>query len=124
MRSKAKVLNFEKGASQWGYAVKGRAGRQYRRDTAFGGYYNGNGQWRSYPEPYFSAVLRVFKPYPHIEIIDIRKYALKASGRTKITDRYVQAVRAANCKKIINVYVDEDDETEICNIYKQLDLVF
>lgn len=30
-------MDFEKGTTQYGYAVKGREGRQYRRDSEMGG---------------------------------------------------------------------------------------
>ena len=121
MYSKARVMDFEKGTSQWGYAVKGPKGRQYCRDTVMGGYYNGNGMWRSYPEPYFCVKLYVYKPYPHVESIDIREEALHESGRTRITENYVQAVRNANCGKKIGVNIDYDKEAEIVDI-NELDL--
>lgn len=121
MYSKARVMDFEKGATQWGYAVKGPKGRQYQRDTVMGGYYNGNGMWRSYPEPYFCAKLYVYKPYPHVEMVDIRTEALDASGRTRITENYVQDVRDANCGKKIGVFVDYSGEAEIAD-FDELDL--
>jgi hypothetical protein len=55
MFSKARILNFEKGTTQCGYAVKGRSGRNYRRESY--GYCNGNGMYMSYPEPYLSVIL-------------------------------------------------------------------
>lgn len=121
MYSKARVMDFVKGATQWGHAVKGPKGRQYRRDSEMGGYYNGNGMWCSYPEPYFCAKLYVYKPYPHVEMVDIRVEALDASGRSRITENYVQEVRDANCGKKIGVYVDCSGEAEIAD-FDELDL--
>ena len=121
MYSKARVMDFVKGTTQYGYAVRGREGRQYRRDSARGGYYNGNGMWCSYPEPYFCAKLYVYKPYPHVEMVDIRAEALDASGRTRITENYVQDVRDANCGKKIGVYVNYSGEAEIAD-FDELDL--
>lgn len=109
-------MDFEKGSTQYGYAVSGREGRQYRRDSAMGGYYNGNGMWRSYPESYFCVKLYVYKPYPHVEMVDIRNEALEASGRSRITENYVQEVRNANCGKKIGVYVDYDANAELADI--------
>ena len=51
----------------------------------------------------------------------IREEALDASGRTRITENYVQAVRAANCRKKIGVYVDCSGEAEIAD-FDELDL--
>ena len=121
MYSKARVMDFVKGTTQYGYAVRGREGRQYRRDSARGGYYNGNGMWCFYPEPYFCAKLYIYKPYPHVEMVDIRAEALDASGRTRITENYVQDVRDANCGKKIGVYVDYSGEAEIAD-FDELDL--
>ena len=119
MYSKARVMDFVKGETQQGYAVRGREGRQYRRLP--NGYINGNGMFLSYPKPYFCAKLYVYKPYPHVEMVDIRTEALEASGRSRITENYVQEVRDANCGKKIGVYVNYGEDAEIADI-DELDL--
>jgi hypothetical protein len=121
MYSKARVLKFEKGTIQWGYAVKGRAGRSYRRESY--GYCNGNGMFKSYPEPYFCVRLYVYKPYGHVVTVDIRDEALEASGRTKLTASYLEAVCNANNGKKIGVYTHGNTEAEIANV-NELDLAY
>lgn len=116
MARKARILDFYKGTTQYGYSVKGREGRQYRRETDMGGYYNGSGRWISYPEPYFVVKLYVYGLCPPVKLVDIRDEALEASGRARIYESYVQAVRDANCGKKIDVYVYEDDEVELADI--------
>ena len=121
MYSKARVLNFEKGTTQCGYAVKGRAGRNYRKESY--GYCNGNGMYMSYPEPYFSVLLYVYKPYEHVVAVDIREEALEASGRSRLTKSYLEDVCNANNGKKIGVYTHGNTDAVIADI-SELDLAF
>lgn len=114
MYSKARVVDFEKGSAQWGYAVKGRAGRQYQR--GYGGYCNGNGMYLSYPEYFLWVKLVVYKPEPHTVILDIRDEALEASGRARVTERYVEALKAANCGRKIGVITRGYDNVKIADL--------
>ena len=121
MYSKARVLDFEKGTTQTGYAVRGRAGRSYRRESY--GYCNCNGIYMSYPEPYFSVILYVYKPYGHVVSVDIREEALDESGRSKLTESYLEDVCNANNGRKIGVYTHGNTEAEIAD-FSELDLVF
>ena len=121
MYSKARVMKFEKGTTQCGYAVKGRAGRNYRRGVS--GYYNGNGMYMSYPEPYLSVILYVYKPYGHVVAVDIREEALEESGRSRITESYLEDICNANNGKKIGVYVHGNTEAVIAD-FSELDLAF
>ena len=121
MYSKARIMNFEKGYSSYGYAIKGRAGRHYQRGSY--GYCNGNGMWKSYPEPYFSVILYVYQPYGHVVSVDIRQEALEESGRSRITESYVEDVCNANNGKKIGVYTHGNTEADIAD-FSELDLAF
>ena len=77
----------------------------------------------SYPEPYFSAILYVYKPYGHVVAVDIREEALEESGRSRITESYVEDVCNANIGKKIGVYVHGNTEADIADI-SELDLSF
>lgn len=118
---KARVLDFYKGTKQYAQPVRGREGRDYHRYS--GGYCNGAGMYFSYPEPYFVVKLYVYGLCPPVKVVDIREEALEASGRSKITEKYIQAVYDANQGKKIDVYIDEDDEVELADI-DELDLDF
>lgn len=121
MYSKARVLDFEKGYSSYGCAVKGRAGRNYQRGPY--GYYNGNGMWRSYPEPYFCVKLYVYKPYERVVTVDIRDEALLESGRSRLTESYLQDVCNANNGRKIGVYTYGNTDAAIAD-FSELDLAF
>lgn len=121
MFSKARVVDFQKGSSQWGYAMKSQEGRRYQRDD--GGYCNGNGQWRSYPEYHLWIKLVVYKPVQHTVEVDIRNEAVEASGRARITENYLEMLRTENCGKKIGVYTHGYGDVEIAD-FDELDLNF
>ena len=121
MFSKARVMDFSKGYSSNGYAVKGSAGRNYRKGAS--GYYNGNGMYMSYPEPYLSVILYVYKPYGHVVAVDIREEALEESGRCRLTETYLEDVRNANVGRKIGVWTRGNTEADIADI-NELDLAF
>lgn len=121
MFSKARVVDFQKGSAQWGYAIKGQEGRRYKRDD--GGYCNGNGQWRSFPEYYLCVKLVVYKPVQHTVEVNIRDEAIEASGRSRITENYLEMLREENCGKKIGVYVHGYGEAEIAD-FNELNLKF
>lgn len=121
MYSKARVLDFEKGTTRIGYAVKGRAGRNYRRESY--GYCNGNGMFMSYPEPYFCVKLYVYEPFGHVATIDIRDEAINESGRSRLTEKYLEDVCNANNGKKIGVYTQGYGTDKIADI-NELDLAY
>lgn len=121
MFSKARVVDFQKGSCQWAYAMKGSEGRSYQR--GIGGYCNGNGQWRTFPEYYLWIKLVVYKPVQHTVSIDIRDEAINVSGRSRITENYLEMLREENCGKKIGVYVHGYNEVEIAD-FDELDLDF
>lgn len=119
MYSKARVVDFRRGSVQYGCAVKGNSGRQYQRGA--GGYCNGNGMYLSYPEYFLWVKLVVYKPEPHTVILDIRDEALEASGRERITEKYIEAIKEENCGRKIGVITRGYDNVKIAD-FDELDL--
>lgn len=92
MNSKGRIMEIKRETIQRMYGgIKG--GRGYER-TPFG-YYNGYGAFMEYPETHLYLVANIYET-KEVAYIDIREYVLNASGRSRITQKYIDELKRKN----------------------------
>ena len=102
--SMGRVVDVRKVDQQYGYIVQGEAARNCRNGF---GYTGGNGTYLAWDgsgvNHWLYLDVSVYADENHKSSIDIRDRALEANGRSRVTEGFIEALKAKNVGKKIHL---------------------